>query len=354
MNAKVLTLSGKNVLTGAVSKGGPLDKEGVDEAAAGAFSRGAVIQDYAIGDYPVYVTFGVIKIQISEIISDLSSEAELTPSGSGGKWKIGTTGNYIGAIALETGSADDYIDVLIVNPYVKENATTDEFTDFTDTPSAYTDDEGKLLAVNSSEDAVEFVYENERTAKTGDYTALLSDRYLELDGSSSTVTLTLPAAGSIEGKSFIVKATDLTNAVDIATNASETIDGVNGFTFNIANEVIEIVSDGTNWQILNHEKPVSNVTTYTAETPSASLSDDIILLDGTSNTVDMVLPAVSGNTGKIYEIKCINKDNAVKVSADGTENIGSTTEYTFTTVEDTIRIVCDGTQWQILNEYLNA
>lgn len=363
MNAKVLTLGGKDALTGAISKGGPLDKEGIDEAAAGAFTRGAVIQDYSIGDYPVYVTFGVIKIQISEEISDLSSEAELTPSGSDGKWKIGTTGNYIGAIALETGSVDDYIDVLIINPYIKENATTDEFTDFTDTPSAYTNGAGKGLFVNAAANAVEFKYQFSYANKTSDYTATMDDVMIGIDATGETVEITLPTAANVDGKLLIVKAENIDNAATIATDGSETIDGASSYTFQHANEVVGLVSDGTNWVKVfesgyrKSDYPQGLTSIDDGDSPYTvdGNTEHIIVADGTSGVVTINLPDPSTVTGKKFIFKAVDVSSTVKLSRNGSEEIdGSAADYTFATAQDAVTIVSDGTNWHKLSEFLNA
>jgi hypothetical protein len=86
--------------------------------------------------------------------------------------------------------------------------------------------------------------------KTGNYTATASDYIIFADGNSTTVTITLPAAASNDGKAYIIKATDITNQVDVDGNASETIDGSLTYIFTTTNEFIFIVSDGTNWRII--------------------------------------------------------------------------------------------------------
>jgi hypothetical protein len=87
-------------------------------------------------------------------------------------------------------------------------------------------------------------------AKTGDYTADANDYFIAADGSSGTVTITLPPAASGAGKVFIIKAVDVTNAVDVDGAGSETIDGNATYTFSAQYESIAVISNGTNWYIM--------------------------------------------------------------------------------------------------------
>jgi len=92
-------------------------------------------------------------------------------------------------------------------------------------------------------------------SKTTTYTATSADDIILVDGTSAAWTLSLPAAASNTGKVFYIKRTDSTiaNAVTIDPNASETIDGATTRPLYTQNEELTIVSDGTNWRVLNHE-----------------------------------------------------------------------------------------------------
>jgi len=87
--------------------------------------------------------------------------------------------------------------------------------------------------------------------KTGNYTADADDQTILLDGSSATIAITLPTAVGILGKRYTLKCIDKTNACTIETNAAETIDGGANFTFATVKDCIILVSDNTNWQIIN-------------------------------------------------------------------------------------------------------
>lgn len=90
-----------------------------------------------------------------------------------------------------------------------------------------------------------------------------NDMLVFLNASGGAFTATLPTAASVAGKVYVLKktGTDL-NIVTIATTSSQTIDGVIGTTLNTPNETLMIVSDGSNWQILERRIP-SVWTAYT-------------------------------------------------------------------------------------------
>ena len=70
------------------------------------------------------------------------------------------------------------------------------------------------------------------------------------DGSSNTVTVTLPAAGNVKARAFTVKAIDITFTVKVATSGAETIDGAADYTFAAQYDFITLISDGSNWWIV--------------------------------------------------------------------------------------------------------
>jgi hypothetical protein len=91
------------------------------------------------------------------------------------------------------------------------------------------------------------------TNQTSAYTATSGDDYIGASG--GTFTITLPAAGSNTGKIFDIKKTDasLSNIITIDPNGAELIGGVSTKTLNTLNESYRIVSDGSNWIVLEHK-----------------------------------------------------------------------------------------------------
>jgi hypothetical protein len=84
--------------------------------------------------------------------------------------------------------------------------------------------------------------------KTGAYTAT-NDDYV-IDCTSGTFTVTLPASSGRTGRILIIKNSG-TGIITVDGNGSETIDGNTTYNLSIQYDVIQIVSDGTNWKIIS-------------------------------------------------------------------------------------------------------
>lgn len=72
-----------------------------------------------------------------------------------------------------------------------------------------------------------------------------------VDASAGNVTISLPAAASVNNQNFEVKKIDSTsNLVIIDADGSETIDGDTTMTLAFQNSAIDLVSNGTSWYII--------------------------------------------------------------------------------------------------------
>lgn len=72
-----------------------------------------------------------------------------------------------------------------------------------------------------------------------------------VDTSGGGVTITLPPAAGVSGRTYIIKKTTTDgNTVTIDGNGAETIDGAATATFTTSRGVREVYSDGTAWHIL--------------------------------------------------------------------------------------------------------
>jgi|2_EtaG_2_1085320.scaffolds.fasta_scaffold04219_2 hypothetical protein len=180
-----------------------------------------------------------------------------------------------------------------------------------------------------------FPKEIARVAKTGDYTVTGADTYISASGNGSTVTITLEAsATATAGRIVIVKATDITNQVDIDGDGAETIDGATTFTFSAANEVIALISDASNWEVLYHDVPVTLDATektistgaititqpgyYTVDTESDAASDDLDSIGSLPIGAEVTLrPA---NTARTVVVKNDGDNLVLASSIDFTMN----------------------------------
>jgi hypothetical protein len=87
------------------------------------------------------------------------------------------------------------------------------------------------------------------TTKTADYTATTSDSLIIADGTSNTVTITLPTAVGITGRLYRIKCVDDTYQVDVSTTSSQTIDG--SLTKTLAQwDCLNVISNGSDWMVI--------------------------------------------------------------------------------------------------------
>ncbi len=76
---------------------------------------------------------------------------------------------------------------------------------------------------------------------------LNGNHHIVLATANTALTLTLPTAVGLTGKPYIIKKVGGGNTVTIATTGSETIDGSSSVVITEINDVVSIVSDGSNW-----------------------------------------------------------------------------------------------------------
>ena len=62
----------------------------------------------------------------------------------------------------------------------------------------------------------------------------------------------------------------------------------------------------------------------------------------------ITLPSASGISGRVYNIKAINIDNAVTVDQTGAETIDGSTDAITLDLMEVITVQSDGTNWWII------
>ena len=85
---------------------------------------------------------------------------------------------------------------------------------------------------------------------TSDDTLDAENVVILLDGSSNSVTASLPTAVGIVGRVYYIKSIDTTNFTDVNPNGSETIDGGSANLILAKDASITIISDNSNWWII--------------------------------------------------------------------------------------------------------
>lgn len=108
-------------------------------------------------------------------------------------------------------------------------------------------------------------------------------------------------------------------------------------------------STGLEWaSVSNNLTVVSKTTTYTATT-----TDDVILCDTSGGAWTLSLFAASGNSGKRLIIKKTTSDfTQLTIDPNSTETIDGQTTTTLDTQFETLTIVCDGTNWRVVERFI--
>jgi hypothetical protein len=126
-------------------------------------------------------------------------------------------------------------------------------------------------------------------------TITATDNTLVFTGTGA-VTITLPTAVGITGRSYLVKnasTTSPTPLVTVATNASQTIDGAPLWLLDEPNETVLLISNGVNWWVGAQNLPTGSGTNWTQNGNGVVAAKTI----GTLSNFD--LPFITNNTEKM-------------------------------------------------------
>jgi len=104
------------------------------------------------------------------------------------------------------------------------------------------------------------------TTKTTTYSATSADDVILCDATAGAFTITLPTASGITGKELIfVKIGTDTNRVTVDGSGTETIGGPVDEKLAIPNSRMHIVSDGTNWRVIEAPLVLASYSTNAAQ-----------------------------------------------------------------------------------------
>lgn len=130
-------------------------------------------------------------------------------------------------------------------------------------------------------------------------TAASTDNTLVFTGTTNT-TVTLPTAVSIAGRVYWIKnasATIPTPVLTVATTSAQTIDGNANWTLDEPNEIIRVVSDGSNWYVLNQDVAVPKTTT--TGTAWVQGGNRVAGTKAIGTLTNFDLPFITGNTERM-------------------------------------------------------
>jgi lysophospholipase L1-like esterase len=179
-------------------------------------------------------------------------------------------------------------------------------------------------------------------------TATYDDDVLDLDGTSNTVTESLPSAIGWT-KFLLLKCINITHTVTITTTGGQTIDGASSLTPAL-NVAYLLFSDGANWRIgatANIGGGGSASFSWSTKTANYTIttSDSGILADATSGALTITLPTAVAATQQ-YTIK--KKDStvfAVTVATTGGQTIDGQTTRVLAVLDAAITVESDGSNW---------
>lgn len=164
-------------------------------------------------------------------------------------------------------------------------------------------------------------------SKTALYTVDVADEFIQVSAASADYTITLPSASGISGKIFAFKRTDANlYYITIDGAGAETIDGYTSVKLCTQNEYLEIMSDGTNWIILNHK----------CNTPWASYTPVFI----GENSVTWTNTTVTGKWRRVGDsIECYVRANMTGTPASGTTSYVTSVANRTKFILDTAKMV---------------
>jgi Chaperone of endosialidase len=134
---------------------------------------------------------------------------------------------------------------------------------------------------------------------TASTAAALTDNTLVFTGTIS-VTVTLPTAVGITGRNYWIKNASTTlpvPGVTIGTTSGQTIDGNANWLLDEAFEAVRVVSDGSNWYVLNQDVVVPKTATTGGAWMQGGNRVTAAKAIGTITTQD--LPFITNNTEKM-------------------------------------------------------
>lgn len=164
----------------------------------------------------------------------------------------------------------------------------------------YTKDE-KVLSITDNTfngNVIPVVSQSRITLIDDDYALSLEEHTILADGSSNTIDIELPEAPHI-GKTYKIKAIDITNEVKVVPNGSDKIDGEDDYVFTQENESVTFVSDGIEWRLFDLGKEQINPTITLTGDVTGSGTTTITTTIANNAVTNVKLADMPGHTVKL-------------------------------------------------------
>lgn len=174
------------------------------------------------------------------------------------------------------------------------------------------------------------------------------------------LTITLPDASIVGvGKAFWIKDRDgnaSTSPVTIATTSSQTINPINAgasattFTMNQLRQIITVVSDGSNWEVINDDPAGGTLTNITSIGTTSSVDEnDGPLIDVTAGGITLSLPFTSAvGVGQAFVFKDSDGNagtSTITIEGATGETIDDLSTYDLDTDYQSASVVNLGDKW---------
>lgn len=154
-------------------------------------------------------------------------------------------------------------------------------------------------------------------SKTANYAVDVNDDVILVSNAvNNSVIITLPSAVGLDGKMYVIKKTTFTSFLEnVAINAAggQFIDGVATRNLSTLNDTIKIVSDGTNWIVLERRIPsewINIALGYSGGISGVASQDTRVRREGDSLHVKLVFTNISAGAavGRIVLPTGLNLD----------------------------------------------
>lgn len=189
------------------------------------------------------------------------------------------------------------------------------------------------------------------------------DIFIVTTGASDR-TINLPQAVNNKGRKLtFVKADDGAGEIILEPYEDETVNNKNAASILLQNNLLEIISDGTEWFIISsfthhdqfiHEylgtkliDPVDCTSNQFTITTSDQIRSLYVTTRGNDITVD--LPTAADNESRVLFIVKDDAIGSVIIDPEGTEEIGGAQTYTLTDDDETVRIMAASGEWVIIS-----
>ncbi|MCZ7405416.1 MAG: hypothetical protein O8C67_10875 [Candidatus Methanoperedens sp.] len=171
---------------------------------------------------------------------------------------------------------------------------------------------------------------------------------------SGDITITLPDATIISGRTYYIQKAVPENNVVVATTSGQFINNDLSTSINSQYETLRVMSDGFDWinQLFNNLDP-SLITTFVSM--ALGQPNNMVNVDSTSGNVTITLPDPSTlQIGHEFVIKNIaTSPNIVIVDPVATTIDGFTTPRLLSDLEQSLTLRTDGVRYFIKDEYQN-